>query len=57
MDSASLYVTNVACELEDSKELKKVAIATVKATIVPDMEVPCTLPIEMVPRAEQGGIA
>ncbi len=40
MDCASLYVTNVACELEDSKELKVVTIATVKATVIPNMEVP-----------------
>jgi hypothetical protein len=43
MDCASLYVTNVACELEDSKELKVVTIATVKATVTPNMEVPAPL--------------
>ena len=39
MEYASLYVSNVACEMEDSKELKVVSIATVKATVTPDMEI------------------
>lgn len=39
MEFASLYVTNVACELEDSKELKQLTVATVKATVTPNMEV------------------
>ena len=38
MEYASLYVSNVACEMEDSKELKLVSIATVKATVTPDKE-------------------
>ncbi len=39
MEFASLYVTNVACELEDSKDLKQLTVATVKATVTPNMEV------------------
>lgn len=39
MEYASLYISNVACEMEDSKELKCVSIATVKATVTPDLEI------------------
>ena len=38
MEYASLYVTNCACEMEDSPELKMVSIATVKATVTKDIE-------------------
>ena len=37
MEYASLYVSNVACEMEDSKELKLVSFASVTATVTPYM--------------------
>ena len=39
MEFASLYVNNVACEMEDAKEVKLTAIGTIKATVIPNLEV------------------
>ena len=41
MEYASLYVTNVQCEMCDAKDLQIFSIATVKATVTPDIEVIC----------------
>ena len=41
MEYASLYVTNVQCEMCDAKDLQIFSIAPVKATVTPDIEVIC----------------
>jgi len=52
MEYASLYVSNVACEMEDAKEVKLTALGTVKATVVPDLEVYlCVCVYEILPNS------